>query len=413
MRRLGGIGEAFSDRNFRIYSIGAIASWITYFIQMVAFSWAAWEVTHSTTWLAVISILGVVAILVLMPIGGVLADRHDRFRMVLIAYALDAVQAAVLAVLAFTDQLGLPALLISSFLHGAIHSFSVPASYCLMPRFVARERLASAIAVGASYSQFAIFAGPAIAGWILVHWGVAAAFAVNVVGYLVYFCCAAFLRTPVDFVQAKSGKGSLFTDLLDGGRYIFQHESLKVLLLLVLVGDAVSTAVVQMVPAYSDLILGMGVGGASVLYGAMGLGATAAALWLAHGGARRTTLRNITWAVAGISAAVALLAGAPGLIVAGAAMALLGFSGETRRTATVAMMQSTVDDLQRGRVMSSLFMFTQVAGGIGTLAIGIVAGTTNMRVPMAVSALVLALVWLLLLRGRKAEVPGLGPIDRV
>ncbi|MFX8410456.1 hypothetical protein ABTL60_19495, partial [Acinetobacter baumannii] len=55
MSRLGGIGEAFADRNFRIYSVGSITSWITYYIQDIAFSWVTWEVTHSTVWLAVVA----------------------------------------------------------------------------------------------------------------------------------------------------------------------------------------------------------------------------------------------------------------------------------------------------------------------------------------------------------------------
>ena len=74
MRKLlGGIADAFADRNFRIYSIGSIISWITYFIQAIAFSWTAWEASHSTAWLAVVSLLTVSATVVFIPIGGVLA----------------------------------------------------------------------------------------------------------------------------------------------------------------------------------------------------------------------------------------------------------------------------------------------------------------------------------------------------
>ncbi len=56
---LGGIGDAFADRNFRIYSIGSILSWLSFFVQMVAMSWTTWELTHSTTWLAIIAILDI------------------------------------------------------------------------------------------------------------------------------------------------------------------------------------------------------------------------------------------------------------------------------------------------------------------------------------------------------------------
>lgn len=401
MARFGGIGDAFADRNFRIYSIGSIISWITYFIQTIAFSWAAWEATRSTTWLAVISLLTVLATILFIPLGGVLADRNDRFRMVLTAYGCDAAKTVVLTALAFTGNLTLPVLCVSAFLHGLIHSFSIPASYGLMPRFVSRDRLASAIGVNSAYTQFAIFAGPAIAGWILVHWGMAAAFATNVVGYVIYFITMALLRTPPDYRQARAAPKSVRHDVFEGARYIWRHKGLSALLLLVLAGDAVSMAVYQMMPAYADLILRMGAGGVSTLYGAAGLGATLAALWLAHGGVRRATPENVLWAVVGIAMSIGLMACAPGLVVAVVAMLLFGFSGETRRTATMSIMQASTDDAQRGRVMSTLFLFTQIAGGLGTLMVGLAAQGAGLRLPLAIAACVLAIIWLAVIRKRE------------
>lgn len=402
MARLGGIGDAFADRNFRIYSIGSVISWITYFIQTIAFSWAAWEATHSTTWLAVITLLTVLATVLFIPLGGVLADRNDRFRMAMAAYACDAAKTIALMVLAFTGDLTLPVLCVSAFLHGLIHSFSIPASYGMMPWFVAPERLAAAIGVSAAYTQFAVFLGPAIAGWILVHWGVAAAFATNAIGYAIYFVTAAFLRTPPGYSQARAAPKSIRHDLFEGARYILGHKGLSALLLLVLAGDAVSMAVYQMMPAYSALILSMGAGDVSTLFGAAGVGATLSALWLAHGGTRRATPDNVLWAVSGIAVSIALLAASPSLWVAVAAMLLFGFSGDTRRTATTAIMQGSIDDAQRGRVMSSLFLFTQVAGGLGTVTVGLIAQGAGLRLPMAIAAVLLGLIWLAAIRNRKA-----------
>jgi MFS family permease len=103
--RLGGIGKAFSDRNFRIYSVGSITSWISYFVQNITFSCVAWDVTHSTTWLAIVSAATTVTTVLLLPLGGVLADRHDRLRILMGAYALDWMKSAVLAALALTGHL--------------------------------------------------------------------------------------------------------------------------------------------------------------------------------------------------------------------------------------------------------------------------------------------------------------------
>lgn len=407
---LGGIGEAFSDRNFRIYSVGSITSWITYFIQVIAFSWATWEITQSTAWLAIVHLLSVGASILFLPLGGVAADRYDRFRLVQGAYALDCLKAAVLAFLAFTDNLGLVAISICAFLHGTIHSFSVPAAYGMIPRFVTRERLAAAIAVNAAYSQFAIFAGPAIAGWILVHGGIAVAFAINVGGYLIYFIAAALLRTPQGYQQPRPESRSLGHDVAAGARYIFGHAGLRAFLVLILVGDAMNAAIYQMMPAYAGLVLGRGVGSVSILYGAAGIGATVAAIWLAQGGAARATPGRVLWAFIGFAGAICLMAGAGGLYVAIAAMLLFGFCGETRRTATISILQSTIDDAQRGRVMATQHFFSQVAGGTGTLLIGFAAQGAGLRLPLLVAASTLVLVWLIVFSRRQRIAAAFAPV---
>lgn len=331
-----------------------------------------------------------------------LADRYDRLRILMAAYACDCLKALALALLAFSGQLGLTVLCVCAFLHGAIHSFSIPASYGLLPRFVSRERLSAAIGVNASYTQFAIFLGPAVAGWILVHWGIAVAFAVNVAGYLLYFVTIAFLRTPPDFVQSRSTRGSVRADIMEGARYILTHRGLSSLLLLVLVCDAAAGAVYQLIPAYADLVLGGGVGSASLLYGASGIGATCAALWLAHGGAGRATPERVLWATLGVGIAILLLVGLPHIAAAGLAMLFFGFCADTRRTGTVSIMQLTIEDSQRGRVMSTLFLMTRLANGLGTAIIGTAAHYVGLRLPLFVAVAVLVAMWFIIHRRRSA-----------
>ena len=143
-------------------------------------SWTAWDLTHSTAWLAIVALADATANIVLMPLGGVLADRGDRLRILMISYACATAQAAILAGLAFSGALTIHALTALAAVHGAAHAFSIPASYGLLPRFIAPRRLPSAIAVGAAYSQLGLFVGPALAGWIILRFGTPAAFASNV-----------------------------------------------------------------------------------------------------------------------------------------------------------------------------------------------------------------------------------------
>jgi len=401
-RLLGGIGSAFSDRNFRIYSLGSITSWITYFVQNITFSWVAWDVTHSTTWLAIVSAATTVTTILFLPLGGVLADRHDRLSILMGAYALDWVKSAVLAALALTGQLSLPLICISAVAHGLIHSFSIPANYGLLPRFVAKDKLAAAIGVSAAYTQFAIFAGPTLAGWILVHWGAGLAFVTNVAGYLVFFCTTVLLRTPAGYAQGRSARVSLKADFLEGVNYIVSHRGLSALLVLVLVGDAIAASVNSMMPAYTNMVLELGAGTMATMFSAAGIGATVAALWLAYGGLGSATPSRVLWAVLGFAIAIYILAGATALAIALFGMVIFGFCGETRRTGTVSLMQSHVGDARRGRVMSTLFLFTQIAGAVGTLTVGLGAAWTGLRLPLAISAIGLTIVWFGVFRRRHA-----------
>ena len=389
----GGIGAAFADRNFRVYSVGGIVSWLSFFVQDVALAWVTWDLTHSTTWLAVIAILDIAPNLVLLPLGGVLADRYDRFRIVFITHVLAMFQAAALAALSYTGRLGIEALAILAFAHGTIHSFSVPGLFGMLPRYVARERLASAIAVNAAYTQFAVFAGPALAGWIILHYGSAVAFATNVFGYLVYLASILLLRTPRDFTRPAPSGDSVLGDLVDGLRYIRGHQGIRALLLLMLVGDALAAGLYEMLPAYSDTILGRGVGGMSTLLAAAGLGATFSALWLAHGGSARATPMRVLAAFLVLVLAIAALMVTQSLIVAVGLMLIWGAAGQIRRTGTVALLQISVDDGRRGRVMSTQFLLQRVAAGIGTIVIGATAEHGGLRAPMLIGAALAVAAW--------------------
>jgi predicted MFS family arabinose efflux permease len=182
-------------------------------------------------------------------------------------------------------------------------------------------------------------------------------------------------------------------DIADGARYVIGHRGVTALLLLMLMGDAMSTAVYQMLPAIAGQMLGRGVEGMSGLLSAAGLGATLATLWLAHGGTARATADRVLWAFLAFALAVAALTFAGNLPIAIAVMVAYGFAGETRRTGTVSILQTSVSDAQRGRVMSTQFMFQRAAGGAGTILIGAAAQHYGLRTPLLIAAGLAMTAW--------------------
>ncbi len=400
-RLLGGIGEAFGDRNFRIHTIGSVISWLSFFVQLVAVSWTTWQLTHSTTWLAVIALLDIAPNLIFLPLGGALADRVDRVRIVAITHILALLQALALAVLAYGNHLTIGILAVLVFLHGLIHSFSIPALYGMLPRFIARPRLASAIAVNAAYTQFAVFAGPAAAGWLIQHYGVAMAFASNVAGYAIYLATLFSLRMPADYQpQPRSGR-SVWGDLIDGARYICGHRGIATMLILMLISDVLTRPVSQMLPAYAEQMLGRGIDGMSMLLAGIGFGATLAALWLAHGGAKGATPQRVLWAFLAEFLAIGALMLTHHLAAALLAIIAYGMASEICATGTVSLTQLAVSDAQRGRVMSIQFLLRRLAGGGGTYVVGAVADRHEIQTPLLVAAGIGFSCWLYLFYRRK------------
>lgn len=397
---LGGIADAFADANFRRYSVGSIVSWLSFFVQAMAVAWVTWSLTHSTRWLAIVGLLDAVPMSLLAPLGGVVADRYDRFRVLLVCYAFATVQSATLALLAFSGRMTVEWLACLAFLHGLIHAFSVPSQFGLLPRFVDRRRLASAIAVASAYSTLGLFVGPALGGWVLLRFGPGVAFASNVLGYAIYFVSAALLRTPPDYEQPARRHQPFMRDLADGARAIAAHRGITGLLTLMLFGDAIGGAVRQMLPAFADRALHAGVEGLSTILAGLGVGATLSALWLAQGGARRTTLPIILWSFAGHLAATAALMTAPTLVVAALAAVARGAAYEVCRTGTVSLLQTSVPDALRGRVMSTQFLLQQGASSLGVALVGVLAEPLGLRPTILLGIGLAALAWLMTTRGR-------------
>jgi hypothetical protein len=262
-----------------------------------------------------------------------------------------------------------------------------------LPRYIEPRRLSSAIAIGAAYSQLGLFVGPALAGWIILTFGTPAAFASNVVGYIVFFSSVAALRIPVGYRQARIVAKPFARDILDGVAAIWAHRGIRVILTLMLCGDGLYATVRQMAPAFAGVALGAGVGALSTLLASSGVGAMFAALWLAQGGVARASPTTILWGFLGFVVAVTGLILSRRLSDGMIAMAVIGACFEICRTGALALLQVSVADAMRGRIMSSLFLLTRLAGAIGVAGVGAAAADWGLRAPLLCGAAVALLAW--------------------
>jgi predicted MFS family arabinose efflux permease len=317
--------------------------------------------------------------------------------------------AVVLTALAFLNLLTIERLAALALFHGVVHAFSVPASFGLLPRFVEARRLPSAIAVSSAYTQLGIFVGPALAGWVILHFGVTVAFASNVAGYAVFFVTASRLQTPAGFRPPAPSAKPFVHDLMAGLSLVWSHAGVRNLLTLTLFGDALIAAVRQMLPALADLRLHAGVEAFSTLLACAGVGATLSALWLAQGGQRRLRVGLVLAAFLGHLVATAGLLAASTLPLASLAMLARGSCAEICRTGIVGLMQTSVPDEMRGRVMSAQFFIQQGAGAIGVAILGATAQPFGLVVPILLGCTLGAAAWLVAFRQRERMASAFAP----
>ena len=372
--------QLFADRNFRLYTLASVISWLSFFAQTLAVSWLAWELTHSPTWLAVITVLDIAPYFLLGPWGSVLADRLDRHRMLFVCYVCALLQSLLLAGTAMAGVLGIGMLGVLAFVHGTIHAFSVPAAYGLLPRAVPREQLPAAIAFSSAYRTLAMFAGPALAGVLLAWFPVYVCFLFNVAGYGIYLAMLLGMRLPPLQRAAASGK-SVYGDYMDGLRYSLTHPVIGMLLLLTFFNEALRGLTHRLLPAFAARLFGDGSSGLAILAGATGVGAAIASVWLSQKRGTQRMERVILGGLAvGILCTVVFVATRDIRVAVGARL-LFGLAAESALTATLILLQSQVEDAYRARVMGLWFMVSQLSNLL-LLVVGPLAERFGLDGPM-------------------------------
>jgi len=169
---LASLSRTLNGRNGRIFFGGSLVAWTGLWAQRVSVGWLAWELAGSPLWLSVVVFADLFPSIVVAPLAGAVADRTDRVRLTMASQTVSALQAFILAALVVAQAVSLPLLIALEVVVGVANAFTQPARQTLIPAIVPREDLAGAVALNALVFNVARFAGPAIAGGLIVQAGV-------------------------------------------------------------------------------------------------------------------------------------------------------------------------------------------------------------------------------------------------
>lgn len=388
---LAPIARAFRSRNYAIYVSGNSVSLIGTWMHRLANGWLAWELTGSTTWLGIIAFADLFPMVLVTPVAGTLIDRLNRMSVTMVSQSLMLVQAVILAILVVTGSITIWLLLLLTLCLGAIAAVNQPARLSMIPSLVDREDVNAAVRVNSIIFNLARFIGPLVAGLLIAHSGVAAAFALNAVSTAVFLVALSQIRLPTQPVRAAPTTG-VFGQILEGLRYAFSHREIATVLTLLAAASVFGRSVVELMPGFAGAVFGGGPQALSAMTAAIGVGAVVGGLTVGGGeSALMTIMFTGTFALAGSTILVAVMPefwmvlGA--LAVFGAALARTGIAAQT-------LVQLQVEDAWRGRVLSIYGVLFRGAPAVGALIMGTASEYCGLRVSVFAGGVTLLLLCL-------------------
>jgi len=380
------IGRAFSNRNFAIYTSGNSISLVGFWVHRVAVGWLAWQLTGSGFWLGAIAFADLCPVVVLGPIAGALADRIDRRRLAVICQTLSLLQASVLCVLTAIGAITIEMLFFLTLLVGIFGAMHQPARLSLVPALVRPEDLSSAVAITSVIFNLARFVGPALSGVIITTAGIAPAFAFNALTYVASIAALVCLRL-LPRAAPETPPAGVFSEAFAGISYAVRHPAIGPLLVAAALVSVLARPVFELLPGFAGAVFERGPGGLAALTAAVGLGAIVGGLWLAQ---RPGILGLVSIALGSITTSgftVALFAIAANFWLALAAMTVTGFAIICSGIATQTLIQSSVHDSMRGRVMALWGLIFRGMPALGALGMGWLSGFVGFRWPVAVGGI--------------------------
>jgi len=360
-------------------------------MQRVAVGWLAWSLTHSGTWLGIVSMAEFFPVVFLSPLAGALADRRDRVGIIRVTQIAGSIEASLLAVLVYTGAITIELLFGLTLLLGIFNAVAQPSRLALIPTLVDRAALPSALAINAIIFNSARFLGPAVAGVIIAKLSVAAAFTVNAVTYVAFLIAMTNLR-GIRALPVAATQGVLKASAEAYG-YASRHPGIAPMLLLFTITTIGTRGFVELFPGFADSVFGRGPEGLATLTSTVGLGAIFGAGWMllrpAVSGLTALVLGNtlmISLAILGFTLTDRFTIALPCVFLAGTAMTITGVGAQT-------LIQAAVDIRMRGRIMALYGMIFRAGPALGAVLMGSLSERFGLRLPLAVGALVSCAFW--------------------
>lgn len=365
--------EVLRNRNYRLFWMGQWISLIGTWMQSVTQAWLLTRLSGSPLALGLLGAASSAPVLVLVLLGGLVSDRFDRRSVIILTQTLSLVQALVLTVLTLTGLVQPWHIIALAAVLGAINSFDIPARQAFVVELVGPSHLPNAIALNSTGFNVARVVGPAIGGLLVAAVGEGICFLINALSYVAVLCGLWLIRTEPVAVNRRSAaheRGALGAGL----RYAMQRHDLRGILALVGVVSAIGIAYRTFLPAMARTVLHVGAWRFGLLMAAAGVGAGTGGFILAGLRLRLDSYRRLLpVSLVGFSLVLSAFALSRNYTASLVLLAGVGGCGILYFNASNTLVQLSVANAYRGRVMSLYTLMHQGTATFGSLALGFVA----------------------------------------
>ncbi len=372
LKGLSLIFRALSSRNYRLFFGGQGISLIGTWMQQIAMSWLVYRMTNSPFLLGLIGFSSQICSLFFSPFAGVISDRWNRHRILVVTQSLAMIQAFVLSVLTLTGVVTVLHLIILALFLGFVNAFDMPTRQAFVVEMVEkREDLANAIALNSFLFNSARLVGPSIAGVLISILGEGMCFLLNALSFLAVI--VALLAMKLTYHKKEIQETRIFQEFKEGLIYGLGFPPIRSILLFLGWISLIGTANTTLMPVFAKKILHGGPQTYGFLMAAMGAGAIIGAIFLAS---RRSVLglgRVIVIASGIFGIGLISFSLSHSLWLSFSVLLLVGFGMMVHMASSNTILQTMVDDDKRGRVMSLYVMAFMGMAPLGSLAGGSLA----------------------------------------
>ncbi|HTI87041.1 MAG TPA: MFS transporter [Alphaproteobacteria bacterium] len=385
-----------TQRNYGVNSAGYVPALITLWAQRVGVGWLAWSLTQSPTWLGLMAAADLLPAVLISPIAGALVDRVHPLRMTVISQVVAAAQGIALWVMTALGWIDIWSLWALAIVLGINNPFTTSARMNLLPLMVKPQEFPTAIAINSTLFNLARIIGPTVAGTVIAAWDVDLVFLLNAIAQLIFLGTIFLMKllpAPPIPQRKDGGVRGLIADIHEGIVYSFRHAGTGPLFVMLVLTAVSSRPVVDMLPGFADEVFKRGAAGLGWLGSAIGAGGILSAIWLAA----RSSTAGLTRIVAGNSLVVGLALVGFALVhnfwIALVFLAIAGASMVISGAGTQTLLQSSVDNAMRGRVMALYSLLYRGMPALGSLIMGMAAEVIGLEAAVAVGSVLCIGTW--------------------